>query len=59
MRIKICGITTAGQGIAIAHLGATALGFICVRNSPRYIQPSQLKAIAEQLPPKVDRIGVL
>jgi phosphoribosylanthranilate isomerase len=58
MRIKICGITKAGQGIAIANLGATALGFICVRNSPRYIQPSKIKAIAEQLPPEVDRIGV-
>ena len=58
MRIKICGITKAGQGIAIANLGATALGFICVKNSPRYIQPNQIKAIATQLPPKVDRIGV-
>lgn len=58
MRIKICGITKAVQGIAIANLGATALGFICVRNSPRYIQPSKIKAIAEQLPPEVDRIGV-
>lgn len=58
MRIKICGITKAKQGIAIANWGATALGFICVRNSPRYIQPSKIKAIAEQLPPEVDRIGV-
>ena len=46
-------ITKAVQGIAIANLGATALGFICVRNSPRYIQPSKIKAIAEQLPPEV------
>jgi phosphoribosylanthranilate isomerase len=58
MRIKICGITTAKQGIAIAKLGVTALGFMCVRSSPRYIQPSQIKAIAEQLPYRVDRIGV-
>jgi phosphoribosylanthranilate isomerase len=58
MRIKICGITTAGQGIAIAKLGVTALGFMCVRSSPRYIQPSQIKTIAEQLPSEVDRIGV-
>ncbi len=58
MRIKICGITKAEQGIAIANLGATALGFICVKNSPRYILPSQIKAIAQQLPPQIDCIGV-
>jgi phosphoribosylanthranilate isomerase len=58
MRIKICGITTATQGIAIANLGVTALGFMCVKSSPRYIQSSQIKAIAEQLPSQIDRIGV-
>lgn len=39
-------------------MGATALGFIYVKNFPRYIQPSQIKAIAKKLPPEVDRIGV-
>ncbi len=58
MRVKICGITKPEQGCAIANLGATALGFICVDRSPRYIKPGQIKAIADQLPPEVDRIGV-
>ncbi|MBS0016938.1 MAG: phosphoribosylanthranilate isomerase [Arthrospira sp. SH-MAG29] len=58
MRIKICGITRVDQGQAIASLGATALGFICVRASPRYISPDQIRAITSDLPEVVDRIGV-
>lgn len=58
MRIKICGITRLDQGQAIASLGATALGFICVRASPRYISPDQIQAITSNLPEVVDRIGV-
>lgn len=58
MRVKICGITRADQGQAIAQLGATALGFICVPTSPRYINPQQIRLIVEQLPPHIDRIGV-
>lgn len=58
MRVKICGITKTEQGKAIAALGATALGFICVPSSPRYVAPAQIKAVAHCLPPNVDRIGV-
>jgi phosphoribosylanthranilate isomerase len=58
MRVKICGITESEQGRAIAHLGATTLGFICVRTSPRYVLPEQIRTVVEQLPVDVDRIGV-
>lgn len=58
MRVKICGITKPEQGQAIAQLGATALGFICVAASPRYVTPSQIREIVEQLLVSVDRIGV-
>lgn len=58
MRIKICGITQPEQGHAIATLGATALGFICIRNSPRYVSSKQISAVVEQIPENVDRIGV-
>lgn len=58
MRIKICGITRAQQGIDIAALGATALGFICVANSPRYIVPEKIKEITNILPSKIDTIAV-
>jgi phosphoribosylanthranilate isomerase len=58
MRVKICGITKPEQGQAIAQLGATALGFICVQASPRYVTPGQIRAVVEQLLVPVDRIGV-
>jgi len=58
LRVKICGITNLKQGEAIAHLGATALGFILVPNSPRYIAPEQLVTIIPYLPATVESIGV-
>ncbi|WYL96081.1 MAG: phosphoribosylanthranilate isomerase [Gloeotrichia echinulata IR180] len=58
MRIKICGITQPSQSVAIASLGATALGFICVPTSPRYVNPEKIRAAIAQLPEKIDKIGV-
>ncbi|MDJ0662779.1 MAG: phosphoribosylanthranilate isomerase [Crocosphaera sp.] len=58
MRVKICGITQAKQGQVIAQLGATALGFICVERSPRYIKAQQIQDIIQLLPTTIDRIGV-
>ncbi|NJR69307.1 MAG: phosphoribosylanthranilate isomerase [Synechococcales cyanobacterium CRU_2_2] len=64
LRIKICGITQPEQAIAIANLRAssepdgdrpgwdhrvTALGFICVEASPRYIEPQAIGTIVEGL----------
>lgn len=58
MRIKICGITKPEQGQKIAQIGATALGFICVERSPRYVTPRQIAEIIQQLSSPVDTIGV-
>ncbi len=58
MRIKICGITKPEQAQKIAQIGATALGFICVERSPRYVTPSQIKGILSQLSISTDTIGV-
>jgi phosphoribosylanthranilate isomerase len=64
MRVKICGITQPAQAQAIAQLGVAALGFMCVRQSPRYVTPEQIGAVVEQLPaseqgqPTIDRVGV-
>lgn len=64
LRVKICGITQPEQGRAIVELGASALGFICAKESPRYITPEQIGAIVACLPtaaagePTVERIGV-
>ncbi|MBU7583058.1 MAG: phosphoribosylanthranilate isomerase [Nostoc sp. TH1S01] len=58
MRVKICGITQPQQATAIASLGATALGFICVPTSPRYVTATQIRAVITQLPDNIDKIGV-
>jgi phosphoribosylanthranilate isomerase len=61
MRVKICGIIQPQQATAIASLGATALGFICVPTSPRYVTVGQIQSVLAQLAqlsPKVDKIGV-
>ncbi|MBD2427529.1 phosphoribosylanthranilate isomerase [Phormidium sp. FACHB-1136] len=49
MQVKICGITQAEQALAITHMGATDLGFICVAQSPRYVAPAQIAAILTTL----------
>ncbi|MBW4557189.1 MAG: phosphoribosylanthranilate isomerase [Trichormus sp. ATA11-4-KO1] len=58
MRVKICGITQPQQSVAIASLGATALGFICVPTSPRYVTTEQIRAAVAQLSENIDKIGV-
>jgi phosphoribosylanthranilate isomerase len=58
MRVKLCGITTLEQGLAIANLGADTLGFICVKKSPRYINNETIKNIIQQLPKEISKIGV-
>lgn len=64
MYIKICGITRVDQGQAIAQMGVTALGFICVPGTPRYVTPETMGAMIQVLPvhpltgQPVDRIGV-
>lgn len=58
MRVKICGITQPQQSLAIANLGATALGFICVPTSPRYVTIEQIQAAVVPLPDHLDKIGV-
>ena len=58
MRVKICGITQPQQSVAIASLGATALGFICVPTSPRYVTTLQIQGAVAHLPANIDKIGV-
>lgn len=56
--IKVCGITRPEDArTAVAH-GATALGFICWPNSPRYVTPEQLATLTAEIPAVVARIGV-
>ena len=46
-KVKICGITRAEDAALAEELGADYLGFIFVRESPRYVTPEQAREILE------------
>jgi phosphoribosylanthranilate isomerase len=58
VRVKICGITNLGDGMAAAEAGADALGFMFYDQSPRYISVEAASGVASQLPQFVLRVGV-
>jgi len=57
-KIKICGITNIEDARAAANLGADALGFIFVPDTPRYMEPQSASRIIRELPPFITRVGV-
>jgi phosphoribosylanthranilate isomerase len=57
-RIKVCGITNIDDAQAAVDNGADALGFIFVKDTPRYIDPDDAAAIMFNLPPMISAIGV-
>ena len=59
MRVKICGITQVDQALAIAQLGATDLGFICVPQSPRYLPVDRLASILATLRDRQVEVGTV
>jgi len=56
--IKICGITRLGDAEHAVRAGATALGFVFWRKSPRRIGVAQAAAIIAALPDGVATVGV-
>lgn len=57
-KVKICGLTRVSDALLASELGATAVGFIFWKQSPRYIEPTTARAIVEVLPPEVAPVGV-
>lgn len=58
IKIKICGITRIEDALLAAELGAWAVGFIFVKNTPRYILPETAAEIIKHLPENLIKIGV-
>ena len=58
IKIKICGITRKEDTLLAAELGAWAVGFIFVKNTPRYISPEKVAEIIKELPQNLIKIGV-
>ena len=58
VRVKICGITSTSDALAVAEVGADLIGLMFFEGSPRFISTSTAKDIVRELPPFVLRVGV-
>lgn len=56
--IKICATTNLDDACASLDAGANALGFL-LAPSPRRLAPDAVAAIIAQLPPSIEKIGVV
>ena len=57
-KVKICGITSAADGLVAAEAGADMIGLMFYAGSPRHITLAQAAEISRALPPFVLRVGV-
>ena len=60
--LKICGLTDLGQALAVAKIGADAIGVIGVPDTPRYLADAPRRALfecLEQLAPQLQRVWVV
>ena len=57
-RIKICGITRPGDGVAAANAGADAIGLVFYPQSPRYLSAERAVEIRDALPPFVQTVAL-
>jgi len=55
---KICGVTRVGDALHAVREGATAIGFVFWKGSPRYIEPERAGEIVAALPAHVTTVGV-
>jgi phosphoribosylanthranilate isomerase len=57
--IKICGTTNVEDAMTAVDAGADALGFVFYEKSPRNVDPETVRDIVRELPPEIEKVGVL
>jgi phosphoribosylanthranilate isomerase len=57
-RIKICGVRSPDDAVAVAEAGADAIGLNFYDKSPRYSPPQEARAIIAATPAHVVKVGV-
>jgi phosphoribosylanthranilate isomerase len=57
-RIKICGITSVEDALAVAAAGADAIGLNFYSESPRFIAQELAQQIVDALPPGIVKVGL-
>jgi indole-3-glycerol phosphate synthase/phosphoribosylanthranilate isomerase len=58
IKVKVCGLTDAGDARLAVELGAAMLGFNFYPPSPRYIAPAAARPIIAAIPEAVETVGV-
>lgn len=57
-RVKFCGFTRPGDVRLACELGADALGFVLVHDSPRQVMPGELPGLRAAVSPLVDVVAL-
>jgi phosphoribosylanthranilate isomerase len=57
-RVKICGITSVDDALAVARVGADAVGLNFYRRSPRYVMADTARDIIAALPEGIAKVGL-
>ena len=59
IRVKICGLRTVGDVIAVARAGAAYAGFVFFPKSPRHLNISEAKALALAAPVGLAKVALI
>ena len=57
-RIKICGVTNAGDALAAVRAGADAIGLNFYPRSKRFVRRDQIESILRDVPREIVKVGV-